>query len=261
MTFMKKFLFRLLFPTLLSALLCVAACTKNKPLSGNEEIVAIELGVWAHIDLGINDGYAVAIDWGNGVLEQVMEGCLGFTYANDSSYTVRIYGNTEAIFSIVADSEFIVNVDVSKSRQLKYLHLSESGTGQLKSLDLSGNPHLESLSFTNCPLPSLNLSKNPLLKTLICSGPNLTSLDVSKNPLLETLDCSYAQLSSLDVSRCPHIETVLCYENPFLLNRAATVAFAQSLPDRTGLSPGHVSPYLGPAWLWIQSICAAKNWN
>lgn len=77
-------------------------------------------------------------------------------------------------------------LDLSGSPHLKDLTLS----GTIETLDLTNNPELESITCKFLDLKSINATKCPLLKTMDCSNNFLETLDISGNPLLTTLNCS-----------------------------------------------------------------------
>ena len=83
----------------------------------------------------------------------------------------------------------------------------------LKLLDVSGNPALQTLNCSTNQLTALNLSGCAALQTLNCYDNQLTSLDVSGCSALTELSCRYNQLTSLDVSGCSALQTLDCYSN------------------------------------------------
>ena len=91
--------------------------------------------------------------------------------------------------------------------------------GELITLDLRGNPLLESLFCAGNNLSVLNVSGNPKLFRLYCDYNNLSTLDVSGNPKLIDLQCEYNNLSTLDVSGNPVLERLYCgYNNLSILD-------------------------------------------
>lgn len=106
----------------------------------------------------------------------------------------------------------------------------------LKSIDLTKNPNIVSLSFHNNPvLENIDITKNTKLKSFVCNNspalkdidltkntdlytlsiPNtgLTKIDVSKNLALGELDCSDNQITSLDLSKNPMLIKLSCSNN------------------------------------------------
>lgn len=93
---------------------------------------------------------------------------------------------------------------------LKYL---DCGGNHLTSLDISGNPRLESLGCYENYLDSLDASGNPRLKVLDCSRSKLEFLDVSRNSDLQVLSCWNNRLTRLDVSGSPRLTMLDCSRN------------------------------------------------
>ncbi len=85
--------------------------------------------------------------------------------------------------------------------------------GGAVTIDLSGNPELETLEITETRLRFLDVSHNPRLKKLNVSTNRLPLLDVSGNPELEELGCGSNRLSHLDLSRNPRLQILLCSFN------------------------------------------------
>ncbi|MEF9942274.1 MAG: LPXTG cell wall anchor domain-containing protein [Lachnospiraceae bacterium] len=118
------------------------------------------------------------------------------------------------LMSLNCKNSHLTSLDVSKNLALKYLFCSsDSGTNQIKSLDLTKNTILESLGFASNLLTSLDVSNNPKLESLDCSYNQLTNLDVTKNTALTNLSCTRNQLTSLDVSNNTSLFGLNCSEN------------------------------------------------
>ena len=131
-----------------------------------------------------------------------------------------------------ADVNLLSDLDLSRNPKLEYFSLY--GT-QLRSIDLSNNPELESGTFTSNPalteldfssnpklnylycyengLTSINISNCPELEDLTCSASFLTEIDISGNPKLRVLGCSGNKLTSLDTSTCPLLAYIICSDN------------------------------------------------
>ena len=87
---------------------------------------------------------------------------------------------------------------------LKYLNCREDSG--VKSLDLSGNPELETLLCEDSVnLSSIKLAANSKLKDLRLEGTSIHSVNLSGCTVLQTIYCNNASLAYLDVSRCPNI--------------------------------------------------------
>lgn len=86
----------------------------------------------------------------------------------------------------------------------------------LRNVDPSGCPNLQSLSVELTPCASLDVSKNPLLQSLNISESRITSIDISKNPKLRFFFAGHESgsvntgyhLQSLDLSKNPLLERV-----------------------------------------------------
>jgi hypothetical protein len=197
--------------------------------------------------LGVNEDNTVSIDWGDGVVvEAPQAGGNSHIYGSPGEYTITIRGEAEVLYGFET-------VALAGATYQYY--------GFYKSIDISGCTHLKNLNVYGSKLTSLDVSNNPLLEILYCNNNNLKSLDLSNNPLLEVLYCNNNNLSSLDVSNNPLLRAVSCHDNPFVSDQAAVTAFANSLPDRTGLVMVRLDIRLGANSHWIADICAAKNWD
>lgn len=95
----------------------------------------------------------------------------------------------------------LTQLDVSNNSALSYLNCTgnEGLNSFLETLDLSGNPELESLFLVGNELTGLDLNHNPLLNKIDCSRNRLSDLDFSKNLVLTELKCKNNLLKSLDV--------------------------------------------------------------
>lgn len=87
------------------------------------------------------------------------------------------------------------------------------GNGKLKSLNLSKNLQLTTLSCENNQLTSLNLSNNKALNSLLIQGNKLTSLDLSQNINVQEIYCYDNQLTSLDLSSNTKLSKLFARDN------------------------------------------------
>lgn len=109
----------------------------------------------------------------------------------------------------------ISSPDLSENSSLKSLTLAGCGltildiskNGELRHLDCSGNTGLDNF------LVSLDLSGNPLLESLICQGNELETLDISHNPLLKSLNCWRNRIAGLDLSANTALTELICKNN------------------------------------------------
>jgi Leucine-rich repeat (LRR) protein len=84
----------------------------------------------------------------------------------------------------------------------------------LQTLDCSSNKFSDAFQITGrSSLKSLNISSNPNLTSLTCCHNGLTSLNVGGCSALTTIDCTYCQLTSLDISTLSNLTELLCYDN------------------------------------------------
>ena len=100
----------------------------------------------------------------------------------------------------------LTSLDLSKCPELTFIQCSENR--DLKTVDLSMLPKLETFKADLIGMKSLDVSHNPKLKQLHLGGNNLTTLDLSKNPLLEELNLNLnKKLTSLDfLSNVPELK-------------------------------------------------------
>ena len=111
----------------------------------------------------------------------------------------------------------IISLDLSSILKLKELNCSGNAvSGQymtLKTIDISKNVLLTTLSCNNNLLDNLDISNNTNLTYLSCFNNKLVSLDVTKNSLLEYLNCNTNQLTTLDVSKNTALTSLHCITN------------------------------------------------
>lgn len=100
--------------------------------------------------------------------------------------TNLIVKHLPSLTSLTVDPCNMKTLDLSGNPHLKDLSLY----GTVETLDLTSNPELESITCVSLNLKSINVTKCPLLKTMNCRNNFLETLDISGNPLLTTLDCS-----------------------------------------------------------------------
>jgi len=177
-------------------------------------------------------------------------------YNNQLSYLD--ISNNHLLRELWCENNQLTSLDVSNTNLLTSLGCSGN---QLSFLDISNNQLLDELFCDDNQLTSLNFSKNPLLSFIDCRDNQLSSLDLSTNNLLQGIRCQNNQLAELDFSNNPNIWFISCSKNTFIANQTSVVAFAQSLPDRTGMMGGTLTIGLASNSSWISAICAAKNWN
>ncbi len=123
---------------------------------------------------------------------------------------LRLFVNAEKI-SLGFEVQHISQMDITTLRKLRQLDLT---IGSFTSLDLSGNPLLDSLDCGFNPISHLDLSHNPCMKWLSVAQTDLTSIDLSGLPLLENFDCSYTTISALNLSANPKLASISFNECP-----------------------------------------------
>lgn len=107
---------------------------------------------------------------------------------------------------IISNDPYKTNLIVKHLPSLTSLSV---GCCNMKTLDLSGNPHLKDLTLSGT-VETLDLTSNPELESIKCSSLNMTSINVTKCPLLKTMDCSNNFLETLDISGNPLLTTLDC---------------------------------------------------
>lgn len=91
-------------------------------------------------------------------------------------------------------------LDVSKNLNLTSLSCYAN---KLTSLDISKNTKLTSLDFSANKIASIDITKNLNLNKLILYATLINTLDISKHQALRTFDCSSTKATSIDVSKNP----------------------------------------------------------
>ncbi len=134
----------------------------------------------------------------------------------DNELTTLDVSKLKALGELNCDSNDLSSLDVSKNKSLAGLTIA--GNKRLSQLDLSCNPKLERLTLgerkqgfwgyddenynlgTN--IKSIDLSKNPKLMSLTIKCCPIKSVDLSKNTMLTWLNIQYCPITSLDLSKC-----------------------------------------------------------
>ncbi|MGX8834565.1 leucine-rich repeat domain-containing protein [Amedibacillus sp. YH-ame6] len=106
---------------------------------------------------------------------------------------------------------FLKSIDLSQNIALTSLSISES---KITDLDLSANINLKKLIYKTNPITSLDLSANTALTYLDCGwNVNLKDLNISKNTALTYLNFENCQVESIDVSKNIKLESLKCWSN------------------------------------------------
>ena len=133
-------------------------------------------------------------------------------YCDNSKLNALDLSANKKLQIISATSNKLTTLDVRNLPELTYLDLQANF--DLKSIDVSKNPKLESLNLAQTGLTSLNVKNNRKLVELKVHCNQLTALDVSSNYLLKELACFENQLTSLDLSYNGALEYLGVSENP-----------------------------------------------
>jgi len=164
----------------------------------------------------------------------------------------------------------IKELDLSKNTNLSNLDISFTF---ITDMDLRNNPNLTIVSLEGLSLETINndlicdtsFSMFPRLFVLNVASTSFTSLDLSKNTMLYAIDISGSAITELDISgvkvhtlratrskltnlTCTEAEFVRLYElrieyTPFEKDSTNISALGLVLPDRNGVSPGHLYTY------------------
>ena len=179
--------------------------------------------------LKIKSSGNLRIDWGDGVVDDVVIDSCKHTYEDDGNYNISIRGENISHFTawkvgmeklklthcpfleqLFCYDNYLEELDLSGCHLLKVVNC---GKNRLIELDFSFCP---ALNYLYCPenhLISLNLSNNENLSTLVCRFNQLKTLNVDKCRCLTILDCLYNDLTSLNVKDCPLLQNLTCAEN------------------------------------------------
>lgn len=87
-----------------------------------------------------------------------------------------------------------------------------SNYGKITNLNIKDLPSLTSLSVSKCNMKTIDLSGNPHLKGLSLYG-TVETLDLTSNPELESITCASLNLKSINVTKCPLLKTMNCRNN------------------------------------------------
>ena len=104
----------------------------------------------------------------------------------------------------------VKTIDLSHNKKLSYINCHHN---QLRELEVSGLPLLETLYCTSNNLQSIKVSENKQLKDFYCNENSIDTLDVSQNKELERLVCGDNKLTELDVRENKKLKELWCYHN------------------------------------------------
>lgn len=166
----------------------------------------------------------------NGLLNDIEKECVvGIDVSNTEVASLKGIELFEGLLAVNCNNTLIERLDVSQSRELKYLWCSNT---MVDNMDLSQNLDLLCLECNNTPIRNLNvrpntkllilqiyntlisnldLSRNTDLWSLQCAGSQITDLDLSNNHGLYYLFCHYTPLERLDLSGSVNLRRLFCY--------------------------------------------------
>ena len=112
-----------------------------------------------------------------------------------------------------ASAVLLKTIDLTKNPKLLSLSLQNNA---LTSIDLSNKAILTQLNISNNKLSSIDLKSLPLLSNLnLDNNLNLTAVDISGNPELSSLDLSYNEkLTSINITKQPKLKNLRLYRTP-----------------------------------------------
>ncbi|MDE7073967.1 MAG: hypothetical protein K2O69_02785 [Odoribacter sp.] len=157
----------------------------------------------------------------------------------------------------------MTDLDLSESLSLRDIDLEGVALKTLNHYPISDTsfaryPILWQLNVAHTSFDSLDLSHNSMLKNIDISGSTITQLDIS-GLNIETLKATRSQLTNLIYGpKLPKSLYELRIENtPFEKEPTNMGALNNALPNRTGMSPGHLYTYSR----YINTMISARNRN
>lgn len=84
---------------------------------------------------------------------------------------------------------------------------------EIRIIDLSHNPLLETVEVDGCSLKVLKINENTDLKRLSCKNNALRELDINNNPNLTFLDVSDNELNVISLNNNPNLTELYCANN------------------------------------------------
>ena len=152
----------------------------------------------------------VTLDMQNNLLERVeIEGCTGLQTLN-----LKVNMMRAALFLKFPKAEGLKYLDVSCNSLYSFdtsaypnLETYLCNNNKYTALDVSKNTKLKTLTaYYNTNLKALDVSMLPLLESLSVGGTKLTSIDVSHNPELRLLSAFMLDMAELDVTANTKLE-------------------------------------------------------
>lgn len=137
----------------------------------------------------------------------------GVETINVTQVTSLRYLNIAGPYTPDPTAVLLKTIDLTKNPKLTSLSVQNNA---LTNIDLSNKAILTNLNISNNNLSSINLKSLPLLSNLnLDNNPNLTAVDISGNPELSSVKLSYNEkLTSLNVTKQPKIKSLQLYRSP-----------------------------------------------
>lgn len=137
------------------------------------------------------------IDWNNdGICQENERGMPDAKHSVDAK-SITIYGDLVALFCYEND---LTELDVTTQSNLQRLSVADN---KLTTIDLSGNPLLESLWVQNNQLTQLDLTQQRILDNLNCSNNKLSDITFPEQCPLMRLEMENNQFKTLDLTHTP----------------------------------------------------------
>lgn len=135
---------------------------------------------------------------------------LSLNFNECEKLTLDFSGNpvleTLTLTGVVAD-----RIDFSPLKHVKNLRMFRT---KVSKLDVSQNPNLEKINFSECEsAPELDVSNHPRLTWVYCNKSNLTRLILKGCTALEQVDCEDNLLTELDFSDNPKMKYLFMRNN------------------------------------------------
>lgn len=132
------------------------------------------------------------------------------TWDAEHTYVIDCSRKNKGVF-LNSESQPIYSLEgIESYKNLKKLVCSGN---EIRLIDLSHNPLLETLEAEGCSLKVLNIKENTDLKRLSCNNNALRELDISNNLNLIFLDVSDNELNVMSLNDNPKLTELYCANN------------------------------------------------
>lgn len=148
----------------------------------------------------------------NGFLNDIEKECVvGIDVSNTEVTSLKGIELFEGLLALNCDNTPIERLDVTSSRELKYLWCNNT---RIDNMDLSKNLDLLFLECGNTPIRNLNVRPNSKLLQLYINNTDIYNLDLSRNTDLWSLNCVGSQITDLDLSNNHDLYYLRCSDMP-----------------------------------------------